>query len=162
MNLRKQLLLVSLLTLILPWAGCQFIRETESALREVQEEMLGGYARAITDSLSQFHNEFLSDNRGGDPALCPVAAPGTAAGTVCRGARAAPCGSVPVPVRSGIVGSASDFDTEHPILGQRGAPARAMEQGAYRSRSRAPCLGFAPYSADSSSASPGRPAAVEK
>lgn len=68
MNLRRQLLLVSLLTLILPWAGCQFIRETESALREVQEEMLGGYARAITDSLSQFHNEFLSDNRGGDPA----------------------------------------------------------------------------------------------
>lgn len=67
MNLRKQLLLVSLLTLILPWAGCQFIRETESALREVQEEMLGGYAKAISDSLSQFHNELLSDNRSGDP-----------------------------------------------------------------------------------------------
>ena len=33
MNLRRQLLLVSLLTLILPWAGCEFIRETESALR---------------------------------------------------------------------------------------------------------------------------------
>lgn len=67
MNLRKQLLLVSLLTLILPWAGCQFIRETESALREVQEEMLGGYAKAITDSLSQFHDELLSDNRSSDP-----------------------------------------------------------------------------------------------
>ncbi|MGI9203941.1 MAG: ATP-binding protein [Woeseiaceae bacterium] len=66
MNLRKQLLLVSLLTLILPWAGCQFIRETESALREVQEEMLGGYAKAITDSLSQFHDELLSDDHDGD------------------------------------------------------------------------------------------------
>jgi len=29
MSLRRQLLLVSLLTLVLPWAGCQFIRETE-------------------------------------------------------------------------------------------------------------------------------------
>ena len=42
MNLRRQLLLVSLLTLILPWAGCQFVRETESALREGQQQMLGG------------------------------------------------------------------------------------------------------------------------
>jgi len=61
MNLRRQLLLVSLLTLILPWAGCQFIRETESALREGQQQMLGGTAQAIADSLSQFPNELLSD-----------------------------------------------------------------------------------------------------
>ena len=60
MNLRKQLLLVSLLTLILPWAGCQFIRETESALREGQQQMLSGTARAIADSLSQFPDELLS------------------------------------------------------------------------------------------------------
>lgn len=60
MNLRKQLLLVSLLTLILPWAGCQFIRETESALREGQQQMLAGTAQARADSLSQFPNEFLA------------------------------------------------------------------------------------------------------
>jgi len=60
MNLRKQLLLVSLLTLILPWAGCQFIRETESALREGQQQMLSGTAQAIADSLSQFPNELLA------------------------------------------------------------------------------------------------------
>ena len=60
MNLRKQLLLVSLLTLILPWAGCQFIRETESALREGQQQMLAGTAQAISDSLSQFPDEFLA------------------------------------------------------------------------------------------------------
>lgn len=59
MNLRKQLLLVSLLTLILPWAGCQFIRETESALREGQQQMLAGTGQAISDSLSQFPDEFL-------------------------------------------------------------------------------------------------------
>ena len=60
MNLRKQLLLVSLLTLILPWAGCQFIRETESALREGQQQMMSGTARAIADSLSQFSDELLA------------------------------------------------------------------------------------------------------
>lgn len=58
MTLRRQLLLVSLLTLILPWAGCQFIRETESALREGQQNMLAGTAQAIADSLSQFPQEF--------------------------------------------------------------------------------------------------------
>ena len=63
MNLRRQLLLVSLLTLILPWSGCQFIRETESALREGQQQMLGGTAQAIADSLSQFPDELLA---GGD------------------------------------------------------------------------------------------------
>ena len=58
MNLRRQLLLVSLLTLVLPWAGCQFVRETESALRESQQQMLSGTAMAIADALSQFPREF--------------------------------------------------------------------------------------------------------
>lgn len=57
-------MLVSLLTLILPWAGCQFIRETESALREGQQQMLGGTAQAIADSLSQFPDDLLSDTNG--------------------------------------------------------------------------------------------------
>ena len=65
MNLRRQLLLVSLLTLILPWSGCQFIRETESALREGQQEMLGGTAQAIADSLSQFPADFLAAGSDG-------------------------------------------------------------------------------------------------
>jgi len=58
MNLKRQLLLVSLLTLVLPWAGCQFIRETESALRSGQQQMLAGTARAIADSLAQYEDEF--------------------------------------------------------------------------------------------------------
>jgi hypothetical protein len=58
MNLRRQLLLVSLLTLVLPWAGCQFIRETESALRIGQQQMLAGTARAIADSLTQHEEDF--------------------------------------------------------------------------------------------------------
>ena len=46
--------------LVLPWAGCQFVRETESALRSGQQELLSGTALAIADSLSQFPDEFLS------------------------------------------------------------------------------------------------------
>src|SRR5690606_5562133 len=63
MNLRRQLLLVSLLTLVLPWAGCQFVRETESALREGQQQMLAGTAQAIADSLAQFPAEFAPRER---------------------------------------------------------------------------------------------------
>ncbi|MBT8107871.1 MAG: hypothetical protein KJP17_06525 [Gammaproteobacteria bacterium] len=58
MNLRRQLLLVSLLTLMLPWAGCEFIRETEIALRAGQQQMLGGTARAVASSLAQYREEF--------------------------------------------------------------------------------------------------------
>ena len=58
MNLKRQLLLVSLLTLVLPWAGYQFISETESALRAGQQQMLAGLARAIGDSLGEYPEEF--------------------------------------------------------------------------------------------------------
>lgn len=58
MNLRRQLLLVSLLTLMLPWAGCEFIRETEIALRAGQQQMLAGTARAVARSLLQYREEF--------------------------------------------------------------------------------------------------------
>jgi len=58
MNLKRQLLLVSLLTLVLPWAGYQFIYETEAALRAGQQQMLAGTARAIADSLAQYPEEF--------------------------------------------------------------------------------------------------------
>ena len=62
MSLKRQLLLVSLLVLILPWAGCQFIRETETALREGQQQMLAGTARAVAESLAQYGEEFPSAN----------------------------------------------------------------------------------------------------
>ncbi len=58
MNLKRQLLLVSLLALMLPWAGCEFISGTESALRAGQQQMLSGTARAIADSLSRDREEF--------------------------------------------------------------------------------------------------------
>jgi dedicated sortase system histidine kinase len=58
MNLRRQLLLFSLLTFLLPWAGCEFIRETEKALRENQQQMLAGTARALAESLAAYPEEF--------------------------------------------------------------------------------------------------------
>lgn len=53
MNLRRQLLLVSLLLLSLPWAGCQFIREMEGALRQGQEQSLQATARAVAAVLGE-------------------------------------------------------------------------------------------------------------
>ncbi len=47
MNLRRQLIRVSLLLLSLPWAGCQFIREMEGALRQGQEQSLQATASAV-------------------------------------------------------------------------------------------------------------------
>lgn len=58
MNLKRQLLLVSLLTLMLPWAGCEFIRETESALRQGQQQMLEATAGALANSMAQYDEEF--------------------------------------------------------------------------------------------------------
>ncbi len=64
MTLKRQLLLVSLLTLVLPWAGYRFIYETESALRIGQQQMLGGTAQAFGDRLAQYPEEFPSGPRG--------------------------------------------------------------------------------------------------
>ena len=51
MKLRRQLMLVSLFTLCLPWAGCQYIQEMESALRRGQTNALLASAQAIAARL---------------------------------------------------------------------------------------------------------------
>jgi len=50
-TLRIKLLLVSLLTLALPWGGCQYAREMETALRAAEEQSLTAVARTMADSL---------------------------------------------------------------------------------------------------------------
>jgi two-component system sensor histidine kinase ChvG len=65
MTLKRQLLLVSLLALMLPWAGCEFIRETESALRAGQQQMLAGYARALANSMAVYSEEYPDRIPGG-------------------------------------------------------------------------------------------------
>lgn len=67
MTLKRQLLLVSLLALMLPWSGCEFIRETESALRNVQQQMLAGTARALANSMAQYAEEYPDRISAGQP-----------------------------------------------------------------------------------------------
>ena len=47
MKLQRQLMLVSLLMLIVPWAGCQYVREIDGAIRYGQEQALEATARAV-------------------------------------------------------------------------------------------------------------------
>ncbi|MBX2859559.1 MAG: proteobacterial dedicated sortase system histidine kinase [Cellvibrionaceae bacterium] len=52
MTLRKQLLLLSLITLSLPWAGLQFIQEMERTLKQGQVESLRASARVVAAYLA--------------------------------------------------------------------------------------------------------------
>ncbi len=52
MSIRFQLLIVALTTLVLPWAGCQYARELETALRSSQEQSLLASAGTIANALS--------------------------------------------------------------------------------------------------------------
>jgi two-component system, OmpR family, sensor histidine kinase ChvG len=51
-SIRLQLLVVALTTLLLPWAGCQYARELETALRSSQEQSLLASAATIANALS--------------------------------------------------------------------------------------------------------------
>ena len=52
MSIRLQLLIVALTTLVLPWAGCQYARELETALRDSQESALLASAGTVANALS--------------------------------------------------------------------------------------------------------------
>lgn len=52
MSIRLQLLIVALTTLVLPWAGCQYARELETALRSSQEQSLLAGAATIANALT--------------------------------------------------------------------------------------------------------------
>ena len=51
MSLRLKLLLVALSTLSLPWAGWQFVRQTEAVLRQGQEQTLLASASTLARAL---------------------------------------------------------------------------------------------------------------
>jgi hypothetical protein len=51
MSLRLKLLVLALLTLVLPFAGCQYAREMESVLREGEQQSLLAVAQTIATSL---------------------------------------------------------------------------------------------------------------
>jgi signal transduction histidine kinase len=58
MSLRLKLLLLSLLTLVLPWAGYKYAQEMEKALRQAESESLAAMAKTIAASL-QGRDELL-------------------------------------------------------------------------------------------------------
>src|SRR6266849_5763979 len=51
MSIRLKLLLLGLATLVLPWAGCRYAREMETALREGEQSSLLSVAQTIAASL---------------------------------------------------------------------------------------------------------------
>src|SRR5437762_1014782 len=80
MSLRLKLLLLGLATLILPWGGCQYAREMESALREGEQNSLQAVSQTIAASL-QGRTDLLYRE-----ALPPPDAPDAPAAPVSPGA----------------------------------------------------------------------------
>jgi len=72
-SIRLQLLIVALTTLVLPWAGCQYARELETALRDSQEKSLLASAGTIAKaSYLGSHREYSIDTVAGPLfATCP-------------------------------------------------------------------------------------------
>jgi two-component system, OmpR family, sensor histidine kinase ChvG len=66
-SIRLQLLIVALTTLILPWAGCQYARELETALRVSQENALEASADTIAHALSAQSARVLRDPDDAEP-----------------------------------------------------------------------------------------------
>jgi dedicated sortase system histidine kinase len=66
-SIRLQLLIVALTTLVLPWAGCQYARELETALRSSQEQSLLASAATIANALSAQPQRVFSDGEDRQP-----------------------------------------------------------------------------------------------
>ncbi len=63
MKLHTQLIFLSSLTLVLPWAGCEYIREMESTLREGQAQSLLSTTKTIAHSLSYEGKDIFQYNQ---------------------------------------------------------------------------------------------------
>jgi dedicated sortase system histidine kinase len=78
-SIRLQLLIVALSTLVLPWAGWQYAREVESALRGSQEQSLLASAGTIANALSAQPRRVFNhaetrtfESKGGDLYVHPL------------------------------------------------------------------------------------------
>ncbi|HEY8570588.1 ATP-binding protein [Microbulbifer sp.] len=63
MNLRRQLVLLSLCTLALPWAGCQYLRQVDQALAQGQMQTLEATGNAIAARLASAPELIAPDTR---------------------------------------------------------------------------------------------------
>jgi two-component system, OmpR family, sensor histidine kinase ChvG len=66
-SIRFQLLIVALTTLMLPWAGCRYARELETAMRVSQENALEASADTIAHALSAEPGRVFRDPADGAP-----------------------------------------------------------------------------------------------
>ncbi len=60
MRLRGQLIAVSLVALLLPWAGCEYVAEMERTLRDGEQDMLGKFAGSVAayiEGKDELHKE---------------------------------------------------------------------------------------------------------
>src|SRR5690606_27185538 len=69
MKLRKQLLILSLISLSLPWAGCQYIREMEDVLQNGQRQALLATSRAVASHLGSDHDSLVHLHHFNTPPL---------------------------------------------------------------------------------------------
>ena len=70
MRLRGQLVAVSLVALLLPWAGCEYVAEMERTLRDGEQDMLGKFAGSVAayiEGKDELHKELRQ------PAVVPGA-----------------------------------------------------------------------------------------
>ncbi|WNO09780.1 proteobacterial dedicated sortase system histidine kinase [Teredinibacter sp. KSP-S5-2] len=74
MRLKKQLLLVSLVTLSLPWVGCQYIQEMDSALRKGQTDALVATAKAVSARIGNDPQLIQTIDAYATPGSTPVVA----------------------------------------------------------------------------------------
>ena len=73
MRLTPRLLLISLVTLLLPWAGCQYLREVETALREGQAAALAANSASVAGALSTADSISWPGSARFSPARTPAA-----------------------------------------------------------------------------------------
>ncbi len=85
MKLRSQLFLVSLITLCLPWAGCQSIQEMESSLRKGQAEALLATAQAVAARLGETPELLNADSQRFVDARLQLFAPELSAAVIVDG-----------------------------------------------------------------------------
>ncbi|TNF38042.1 MAG: proteobacterial dedicated sortase system histidine kinase, partial [Gammaproteobacteria bacterium] len=63
MKLRNQLIILSLLTLTLPWAGCEYIREMENTLRQTQAQSLLNSIKTIARITAEDNAAFFEQHQ---------------------------------------------------------------------------------------------------
>lgn len=71
-SLRRKLLLVSLVLLVIPWVGYQYVREMEDFLRAGQESALLGTARAVATVLNEQPALFARERTEGTEQQSPL------------------------------------------------------------------------------------------